>query len=198
MSPTRRRLARRGRRWAAVRAAAGAGLAAGLLLVPLTGAAGAQGAGGSARLVGLEAWCGQADVAMSGALELDVPLGAAVAHRYEVVEGERSLGLGDAEVVATASTARSTPFVDDVWFGPRWTGGLPFTYVQETVVRVDGVVTYEQRVEARCTEDGAPAVLTVTEEVPPSTTTSTTTSPSTSTPAPSPTPEGKVVPRYAG
>jgi hypothetical protein len=202
MSPIR---GRRPARWVGATTAVLA-LAMAVSAAPPALPVGAQGAPSAwARLVDLEASCGEADLAISGTLDLDVPEGASVAHRYEVGDGSAVVPLGDDDVTATAPTARHAPFVDDIWFGPRWTGGLPFTYVQETVVRVGGDVTYEQRVEARCTELYGAATLTVTESVPPSPTSSTSSTSSTTGPTsssssskPGPGPGSKLVPRYAG
>lgn len=70
-------------------------------------------------------------------------------------------------MTATAAATHVLPFRDDVRFGPRWSGGFPFTYRQQATVVVDDALAYTQVVEATCEAPGAPAVVASSEGVGP-------------------------------
>ena len=159
-----------------------------LVLVPLL-PAGAQQAAPRAALADLQGVCGSASIGLDGRLQLDVDAGMAQRRTETVVSGGESVVIGESLVEATAPVTTTIAYLDDVFFGPTWTGSLPFTYTIHTEVLVEGSSVWWQTVEASCTVAGGEPTFTYDEGVVPA-------------PAPQPTtpgPDGPVVPpRFPG
>ncbi len=115
------------------------------------------------RLSGLSGICWDADISIEGSLAVELPEGAVVVSTYAVAGGGQDLHLGEESITSTASTSTEIPYQDDIWFGSRWVPSFPYTYVQRTVVTIDGVEVYAQLLEATCVERGGDAVVLLSE-----------------------------------
>src|SRR5690606_37003747 len=110
-----------------------------------------------------------------------------------VTSGGETVPIGEGPVEATPTVATTLAYLDDVLFGPTWTGSLPFTYTIHTEGRMEGTSVWWQTAEAECTTAGGEPTFTYSEAAGP-------------TPAPDPAPQpttpgprGPVVtPRFTG
>ncbi|MCD9625223.1 hypothetical protein [Rhabdothermincola salaria] len=161
-----------------------------MVLTPLL-PAGAQETTPRAALAELQGVCGSASIGLDGQLQLDVDAGMAQRRTETVTSGGQQVVVGESLVEATAPVATTIAYLDDVFFGPTWTGSLPFTYTIHTEVLVDGAAVWWQTVDAACTVAGGEPTFTYDEGVVPA-----------PAPAPQPTtpgPSGPVVtPRFTG
>jgi hypothetical protein len=143
-------------------AATAAAVVVGSLAVAAAPAGAAEGV--HARLGGIVSQCHDDGLTWAGDLDLRVPAQATVTQRYRVFDADDSRSLGTVGTPVAVDVDHTVRVDEPQYFGPAWTGGLPFSFEHVIVVSDSSGDAFTQTVTATCTSVGAAPGIDVAEQ----------------------------------